>query len=169
VIGNDIVDLALAKKESNWQRKGLLDKIFTQKEQFLIANADNPEVIVWNLWTRKEAAYKIYNRQTNIRGYFPLQLECFYESENLGTVCCNGNIYHTETKISDESIYTIAVSEKEYLMQIKKINSEDKISKNNGIPFIIEEFTKIEKPVSISHHGRFWKGITLELNNSFII
>jgi phosphopantetheinyl transferase (holo-ACP synthase) len=169
VIGNDIVDLALAKKESNWQRKGFLDKIFIQKEQLLIANADNPEVMVWNLWTRKEAAYKIYNRQTNIRGYFPLQLECFYESETIGTVYCNGNRYYTKTKISDESIYTIAVVEKEYLMQIKEINSEDKISKKNGIPFILEEFTKIEKSVSISHHGRFWKGITLELNNSFII
>jgi phosphopantetheinyl transferase (holo-ACP synthase) len=166
MIGNDIVDLALAKKESNWQRKGFLNKIFTQKEQLLIANADNPEVMVWNLWTRKEAAYKIYNRQTNIRGYFPLQLECFYESETLGTVCCNGNSYHTETKISDESIYTIAVVEKEDLMRIKEVNSEDKISKKNGIPYILEEFTKIKKPVSISHHGRFWKGITLELNNS---
>jgi phosphopantetheinyl transferase (holo-ACP synthase) len=169
MIGNDIVDLALAKKESNWQRKGFLDKIFTQKEQLLIANAKNPEVMVWNLWTRKEAAYKIYNRQTNIRGYFPLQLECFYESETLGTVYCNGNSYHTETKISDESIYTIAVVEKEYLIQIKEVNLDVKISKKNGIPFIIDEFTEMKKPVSISHHGRFWKGITLEYNNPVII
>lgn len=169
MIGNDIVDLALAKKESNWQRKGFLDKIFTQKEQLLIANTDNPESMVWNLWTRKEAAYKIYNRQSNIRGYFPLQLECFYESETLGTVYCNGNTYCTETKISDDSIYTIAVIEKEYLIQIKDINFEVKISKKNGIPFIIDEFTEIKKPVSISHHGRFWKGITLEFNNPIII
>jgi phosphopantetheinyl transferase (holo-ACP synthase) len=161
VIGNDIVDLALAKKESNWQRKGFLNKIFTQKEQLLIANADNPEVMVWNLWTRKEAAYKIYNRQTNIRGYFPLQLECFYESETTGTVTCYGYNYYTKTEISEDCIYTIAIAEKEYLIQIKEINSEDKISKKNGIPYIIEEFTEIKKPVSISHHGRFWKGITL--------
>ncbi len=124
VIGNDIVDLALAKKESNWQRKGFLDKIFTQNEQLLIANAENPEVMVWNLWTRKEAGYKIYNRQTNIRGYFPLQLECDYESETLGTVCCNGNIYYTQTKISDECIYTIAVAEKDHFMQIRNLNSK---------------------------------------------
>ena len=32
-IGNDIVDLNLAKTESNWQRKGFLEKQFTQKEQ----------------------------------------------------------------------------------------------------------------------------------------
>jgi lactate dehydrogenase-like 2-hydroxyacid dehydrogenase len=28
-IGNDIVDLALARKESNWKRPGYLNKIFT--------------------------------------------------------------------------------------------------------------------------------------------
>lgn len=161
MIGNDIVDLALAKKESNWQRKGFLNKIFTQKEKLLIVNAKNPEGMVWNLWSRKEAAYKIYNRQTNIRGYFPLQLECFYESETLGTVYCNGNSYHTETSVSSESIYTIAVVEKEYLMQIKDLNLDVKICKTNGIPYIIDELTKIKKPVSISHHGRFWKGITI--------
>ena len=76
MIGNDIVDLALAKKESNWKRNRFLDKIFTTKEQVLIVDAENPEIMVWNLWSRKEAAYKIYNRETGIRGYFPLQLEC---------------------------------------------------------------------------------------------
>jgi phosphopantetheinyl transferase (holo-ACP synthase) len=161
MIGNDIVDLFLAKKESNWQRKGFLDKIFTQKEQLLIADAENPEVMVWNLWTRKEAGYKIYNRQTNIRGYFPLQLECDYENENSGTVCCNGNTYYSQTVISIDCIYTIAVAEKDHFMQIRNLDSDTEICKTNGIPFIIDEFTKNIKPVSISHHGRFWKGITL--------
>ena len=95
MIGNDIVDLALAKIESNWLRNGFLDKIFTQKEQLLIANAINPEIMIWNLWTRKEAAYKIYNRKTGFRGYIPLKLECFYESDTIGTVVCNGFKYYT--------------------------------------------------------------------------
>ena len=168
MIGNDIVDLALAKKQSNWQRKGFLDKIFTKNEQDLIYKDVNPEVMVWNLWSRKEAAYKIYNRQTNIRGYFPLQLECFYESETLGTVCCNGNFYRTQTTVSSEFIYTIAVTEKDYFIQIKNLDSDAKICKTNEIPFIIDEFTKIAKPVSISHHGRFWKGITIEFNTPII-
>jgi hypothetical protein len=41
VIGNDIVDLALARKESNWKRPGYLNKIFTTKEQLLISSAEN--------------------------------------------------------------------------------------------------------------------------------
>lgn len=161
MIGNDIIDLALARKESNWKRSRFLDKIFTVKEQILIADTEKPELMVWNLWSRKEAAYKIYNRETGIRGYFPLQLECVHENEISGSVSIKGNTYFTKTIISDAFIHTIAVVKKENFDAIKKINSNETISKTDGIPFIIDEQTKIIKPVSISHHGQFWEGITL--------
>jgi phosphopantetheinyl transferase (holo-ACP synthase) len=161
MIGNDIVDLALAKKESNWQRNRFLDKIFTKNEQQMILNDANPEIMVWNLWSRKEAAYKIYNRETGIRGYFPLLLECFYENETLGTVSIKEKIYFTQSRIENDSIYTIAVAEKKYFDRIESITSAIEIFKINGIPFIIDSASKIKKPVSITHHGRFWKGITL--------
>lgn len=161
MIGNDIIDLALARKESNWQRKGFFDKIFTAKEQLLIAGAENPEIMVWNLWSRKEAAYKIYNRETGIRGYFPLQLECIHQNEISGSVSIKGNTYFTKTIISDAFIHTIAVLKKENFDRIKKLNSNETISKTDGIPFIIDKQTKKTRPVSISHHGQFWEGITL--------
>ena len=119
MIGNDIVDLALAKKESNWQRNRFLDKIFSKNEHQLILNDTNPEIMVWNLWSRKEAAYKIYNRETGIRGYFPLQLECFYENETLGTVSIKQKIYFTQSQIENDSIYTIAVAEKNISTRLK--------------------------------------------------
>lgn len=161
MIGNDIVDLVLASKESNWKRNGFLDKIFTKEEQLLVVNANNPELMVWNLWTRKEAAYKIHNRETGIKGYFPQQLVCFYESETKGTVCCNGCIYYTKTTITNDFVYTIGAVKPDLLGQIKKINSDVEISKTNGIPFVIEAETAILKAVSITHHGRFWEGIIL--------
>lgn len=161
MIGNDIVDLALAKKESNWKRNRFLDKIFTETEQLLILLSENPEIMVWNLWSRKEAAYKIYNRETGISGFFPLQLECSFENEILGTVSIKGEVYFTQSKIENDSIYTIAVVEKEYFKKIKSINPTVEILKKNGIPFMFDINSKIEKPVSISHHGRFWKGITV--------
>jgi phosphopantetheinyl transferase (holo-ACP synthase) len=161
MIGNDLVDLALAKKESNWQRNRFLDKIFTTNEQLLILKDVNPEVMVWNLWSRKEAAYKIYNRETGIRGFFPLQLECLYENASLGTVSIKRKIYFTQTKIDDDCIHTIAVARKEYFKKIEKLNTTDAIFKKNGIPYRIDAYSKIEKPVSISHHGRFWRAITL--------
>ena len=161
MIGNDVIDLALAKKESNWKRNRFLDKIFTVEEQFLIVNAENPEIMVWNLWSRKEATYKIYNRETGIRGYFPLQIECSFENENSGIVAIKGNTYFTNTIILGAFIHTIAVVKKENFEIIKKLNLNDIISKINGIPFVIDTQTKLIKPVSISHHGRFWEGITL--------
>lgn len=161
MIGNDIVDLALARKESNWQRDRFLDKIFTKNEQHLILNDANPEIMVWNLWSRKEAAYKIYNRETGIRGYFPLQLECIYENETLGTVSIKEKIYFTQSQIEKDSIYTIAVADKKHFDKIESITLAIEIFKINGIPFIIDSASKIKKPVSITHHGRFWKGITL--------
>lgn len=161
MIGNDIIDLALARTQSNWKRKNFLDKLFTQEEQVLVANANNPEVMVWNLWSRKEAAYKIYNRETGIRGYFPKQLVCFYESEISGTVCYNERVYYTKSTVTKDFIYTIATIETQFFNQIEKINLDDKIHKTNGIPSIIDTQTALSKPVSITHHGRFWEGITI--------
>lgn len=159
MIGNDVIDLALAKKESNWQRKGFLDKIFTPKEKLLISNSDNPEITVWNLWSRKEAAYKIYNRQTQVRAFMPKQLECFdIETANgiiYGKVACNNNIYFTKTTITLEYIETEAVINTADFDRIKIVDSSDKIIKIDGIPNYFDPEQRIWKPISKSHHGRF--------------
>ena len=165
MIGNDIVDLALARKESNWKRDRFLDKIFTKNEQLLIANAENPEIMVWNLWSRKEAAYKIYNRETEIRGFFPLQLECFYENATLGTVSIKGKTYFTQSKIENDSIYTIAVAKEKHFDRIIHIESNDEICKKNGVPYVVDFDSNKEKPISISHHGRFWRAISVMVYN----
>jgi len=165
VIGNDIVDLALAQKESNWKRKGFLDKIFTKKEQLQISNAENAEVMVWNLWSRKEAAYKIYNRQTQIRGYFPLQLECFdlkiIDRIIFGKVMVKGSIYFTKTEITAQFINTIAVENVQDFDEIKLLKNRNNIQKTNGIPEYFEAENLSTKPVSISHHGRFQQIISV--------
>ena len=165
MIGNDIVDLALAQKESNWKRKGFLNKIFTEKEQLLILNAQNPEVMVWNLWSRKEAAYKIYNRKTGIRGYFPLQMECFniglIDGIQLGKVVIKGTIYYTKTTIYTEYINTIAVVSIEDFDKVKLVINSKYIYKKNGIPNYFENTNSGLKPLSISHHGRFKQMVCL--------
>lgn len=161
MIGNDIVDLALAWVETNWKRSGYLDKIFTLEEQWLILKAEFPAVTLWNLWSRKEAAYKIYNRETGIRGYFPRKLACTYLSETQGTVSCNGRIYHTTTSVTDDFVYTVAADDADHFNRIQKINSDAIITKIDGIPFLIDNEILISNSVSITHHGRFWKGIML--------
>lgn len=154
MIGNDVVDLALAGKESNWKREGFLDKIFTKKEQILILSSDSPQIMVWNLWSRKEAVYKIYNRQSGIRAFIPLQLECF----EIGKVTCYGIDYYTKTEFFGECIHTIAVMNQADFLKIKTFESEYTIQKTKGIPSILEN----GNPVSISHHGRFEKRIVLK-------
>lgn len=155
MIGNDIIDLALAKKESNWKRKGFLDKIFTPKEQRLILNSENSEMMVWNLWSRKEAAYKIFNRETGIRIYNPKQFECDFENQSSGSVTYSGKRYYTKTTISNEEIHTIAVSLKSNFRRIIIITEHIKIIKKEGIPYQVNLVSQKTTPVSISHHGRF--------------
>ena len=159
MIGNDIIDLAFARKESNWQRKGFLDKIFTPKEQLLISNSQNPETMVWNLWSRKEAAYKIYNRLTQKRAFIPKHLECFdLEVKNgiiYGKVICYNEVYFTKTTITEDCIETNAVLDPADFDKIKTIDSAKKIIKTDGIPNYFDSETKIWKPISKSHHGRF--------------
>lgn len=161
MIGNDIVDLDLARKESNWKRKGFLEKIFSFQEQVLIHNDSNPELMVWNLWSRKEAAYKIYNRHTKIKGYFPWLLQCDYTNQNSGTVAIDGFVYYTQTEIADTYIYTIAVSEVTLFDKIKSVETLENIKKDNNIPYIIDVSKNTILPVSITHHGQFQKIISL--------
>lgn len=165
MIGNDIVDLALARKESNWKRTGFLDKIFSKREQLMILNAPIPEDKVWNLWSRKEATYKIYNRKTGIRAYIPLQLECYdlniFNGIQYGRVVCNGIIYFTKTEVSKDYIHTIAVTKIDDFNSLQDLESTTTIQKINGIPNWIYNNKSVFKPVSISHHGRFTKRIGL--------
>lgn len=154
MIGNDVIDLALARKESNWKRKGFLDKLFTVKEQSTINDAENPETEAWRLWSRKEAVYKIYNRESGFRGFIPLQIECH---EN-GKVSCNGNLYFTRTVVSDDRMITVAVSQQEHFKRIVYLPNREEVVKIGQIPYLKKSFN----PVSISHHGRFVQIVTLE-------
>ena len=63
MIGNDIVDLKQAAKDSSWKRPRFLDKIFTPREQQLIWSAKDQDQMVWLLWSMKEAAYKVNVQQ----------------------------------------------------------------------------------------------------------
>ena len=76
MIGNDIIDLSLAKTQSNWQRKGFLEKQFSANEQQLILAATNSFILVWRFWSMKEAAYKIFTQQNEIRFFAPKNFDC---------------------------------------------------------------------------------------------
>lgn len=159
MIGNDVVDLKLANKQSNWHRNRFLDKIFTTAEKKLIKNSKNQEITVWNLWSRKEAVYKIWNRETGIRKYNPIQFECSDLDLEIGKVFYENLVFFTKTEISSEYIYTIAVAEISDFEKIKTLENSTKIENLNGIPFYNNE-NHIIMPVSKTSHGRFEKIIS---------
>lgn len=169
MIGNDVVDIIQSRHESNWQRKGFLDKIFTASEQFLIAQSAEPEMMVWLLWSMKEAAYKIYNRHSKIREYIPKKLVCSISSKKdnyiFGQVICDKNNYPTQTYIAvNNFIHTIAVTCLNDLNYTKEIEKKFIIKDENGIPYLQTHSGKFQD-VSISHHGRFEKVVIIDRNN----
>lgn len=165
MIGNDIIDIIQSRQESNWQRKGLIEKLFTVDEQLLIQQDQQPEIVLWLLWSMKEAAYKIYNRQTKIREYIPKKLACTIISKNdtycTGQVICEENVYHTKTTISKDSLHTIAVHSFDELNNTIEIENKNIIKDENGIPYWSNSITNVLQDVSISHHGRFEKVVTI--------
>jgi phosphopantetheinyl transferase (holo-ACP synthase) len=147
MIGNDIVDLLQAAKDSNWQRNGFLDKLFTPEEQFLISSDIHPPMMVWLLWSMKESAYKIDSRETKLRLFAPVKLVCknliIHDSNATGNVWCNDRIYYTRSQFNEDYVHTLAAEQEDELdrasVQIMDYHKEYRIS----------------NPQSVSHHGRY--------------
>jgi phosphopantetheinyl transferase (holo-ACP synthase) len=151
LIGNDIVDLLAAGFESNWQRKGFLQKVFSNEEQLLILSHSNPNEMVWLLWSMKEAAYKIYSSTTGIRNFAPAQLCCAEIRKSLthctGQVSIAGFSYFTESSIHENMIHTIAASN---LAELSATKVEISIPEDwQNLNY------KQTRPQCVSHHGAY--------------
>lgn len=112
MIGNDIVDLKLASTQSNWQRKGFLDKLFTSQEQGFILNSSEPFKAVWLLWSIKESAYKAYIHLNGGRSFSPKKIVCSPILKNKASVLINKQLFFAESEINNDFIHSIAFPEK---------------------------------------------------------
>lgn len=169
MIGNDIIDLRQSRIESNWRRKGFIEKLFTDTEKQLITNYHDPEIMVWLLWSMKEAAYKIYNRQTKVREYIPQKLSCTIitlDKDIYGVVSCNGNKYYTKTLKTSKIIHTTAALIPEDLNNIVEIEKKGIVKTQNGIPYLYISEKNTVTDVSISNHGRYEKIVMIAKNVS---
>ena len=106
--GNDIIDLKQATIESNYKRRGFIEKIFTKLEQDYINSVAQPHQAIWRLWSMKEAVYKIYSRQNRCRFFAPKKFSCSTINNKTGNVLINNVQYLTNTITSTKYIYTIA-------------------------------------------------------------
>ena len=177
MIGNDIVDLNLAETESNWERKGFLEKQFTPKEQECILKSEEPFLQVWLFWSMKEAAYKCYTQQHQERFFAPQKFECSLISEDEGIVVFEGNTFYTTTFLSTFYVYTIADDTQEETSVFSSIGSpktidrdlKRKLQEETGI--LVEEIEQRKSSIgaplyyhkeklltnscTISHHGNY--------------
>ena len=148
MIGNDIVDLRQAEQDSNWNRKGYLDKIFTDEEQFLISSDMHPSLLVWLLWSMKESAYKISSRATKLRTFAPIKLRCnnliIHGGKATGNVLYEDKVYFTSSVFNDDYVHTTAA-----------ISPEDLVLAEVQITEHTDNNYRSSNPVSVSHHGRY--------------
>ncbi|PSL45323.1 4'-phosphopantetheinyl transferase superfamily protein [Chitinophaga niastensis] len=178
MIGNDIVDLYLAEKESRCHRKGFLDKLFTPAEKSIIENATAPLTMIWLLWSCKEAAYKIVHRATRHRTYAPQKFECHLTNvsgnQATGTVIHDlqpyyflstgiGSCIHTRAAVShtllqQTAAYTLYHRTPDYaaLLHTQGILQPGQLfwKDADGIPYIRDSYSR-DVPVSVSHHGKY--------------
>jgi phosphopantetheinyl transferase (holo-ACP synthase) len=183
MIGNDVVDLNLAQSQSNWQRKGFLEKQFTKEEQDYIVNSENSFEKVWLLWSMKEAAYKCYTQKYQKRFFAPKKFNCKIISNHTGSVEIENSKYSINYLISESYIHSIAFvnsSEKmvKELFFIHKNDSATKITNQNlllkfssdtelfknefGIPSLYQNKEKLPISISTSHHGNYGAFAILE-------
>lgn len=172
MIGNDVVDLQLAKTQSNWQRKGFLEKQFTEFEISKILASKNPTEKVWLFWSMKEAAYKCFVQIHQKRFFAPKKFECALLSNSTGFVTIHNAIFYTTSSITSNCIYTVSSTKKvnnytsslfkidekaTIFRQLKKnFSKEIEIKKNDlGVPFLYQQNKKLSYSLSISHHGNY--------------
>jgi phosphopantetheinyl transferase (holo-ACP synthase) len=153
-IGNDVVDFDKAKADSNWQRAGYLSKIFTDNEQILINKSENQEIAVWQLWSQKEAVYKLVRQLGAKRGFYPKKIIGNLNHFNRQQIQYEGKFYYCQTIIFETHLHTIALENPIHFEGIKEVTSDIIIEKIGDFPYI-KTTENQQIPISKSHHGAF--------------
>ena len=197
MIGIDIIDIAEAKRASNWERPRFLEKLFTLNEQELILASKNPFIMVWRMWSMKEAAYKLYTQLNPNRFYNPKQFQCEINDTKLKVrykdfqcfintkitlhyILSEASLLETKMtskylKLSSSNYNHQSKTTKEALInsisgKLNILKSKLKISKSEyGIPSIYYNAKKLNIGVSLSHHGNYGAYSFVQLPNGFTL
>ena len=178
MVGNDIVDLNQAQKDSNWTRKGYLEKIFSSAELRRIDSSNSPETVIWRYWTMKESAYKIIVQKEKRRFFNPKVLYCTILNEKKGIVHYHENQIDVFTKTLQSYVYSFCSFQNGTntinrifngqggsfeVWKLKEIGKffglkldEIKIKKDElGVPKIYFQDRLTPCSISVTHHGQF--------------
>ena len=187
MIGNDVVDLHAAKKQNTrWLEARLWDKVFTRSEQQVIKGSEDQFRTVWQLWSMKESAYKIFVQQHGQTFFNPSKIHCKLNSAEQGSVFISKQAYRTTSVLDKGFIYTTALSNEDGKGISVFVRSKDRkhdticnmcydhlldsFSRNAGIrrnairikktdlgvPELFANGKKANISLSITHHGAYY-------------
>ncbi|MFZ0491317.1 MAG: 4'-phosphopantetheinyl transferase superfamily protein [Salegentibacter sp.] len=186
MIGNDIIDLGLAKEVSGLRQSRLYHKLFTPEEQQALKKAEDRNLLFWKFWAMKEAAYKAHQRRFRLaRSFEPTKFECT-SSVGEELVKIGEHTYSLHTSRTAKHLQSVAVAfpaekfqhetsvtseeTKEKLFAAvsawKKIPQE-KISlekDKDSVPHLMYQNRNLNCAFSLSHHGNF-SAYVLSLTN----
>lgn len=184
MVGNDIIDIDETSRSSDWERPGFMEKIFTPKEQSIISASDDPFTTVWQMWSMKESAYKIFIQAGGERFFNPTKIECSFVDSRNDQVKIDNITLKTRTLFNADYIFSTATIEqadiesrifelpendnqkqsdfmrKQLIKDFAKINNLNcgdlEIRKiESGIPLIYCKNEILDVSISITHHGKF--------------
>lgn len=181
MIGNDIVDLNFAKRNSRWQEQRFLDKIYTLQEQEIL-NVNN-FYMVWRLWSMKESVYKMAARAGTSFLFNPKAFCCEIVNGTEGNVKFKNEIYTTITKTDHKYIETTAFLQQQYLSKTFQLSNSDYYTQHTetlhhiklayakyknadynainiqkdiyGVPQVFVNNKRQPELISLTHHGLF--------------
>ncbi len=185
MIGNDIIDLAYTQENTNWQRRGFLDKVFCESEQEIIHQSSDPFATIWRFWSMKEAAYKWYLQKGGQPFNSPSRIAISLKNNLSGDAQIGEFSVALQSKFTNKYIHSYSQPSKQYLQinEVFELSQNDvntqstethkrlinrvaidwqkeesclTIKKNRlGKPFIYFREQKLDIHFSMSHHGNF--------------
>lgn len=160
MIGNDVVDLSVTAKQSNWRRKGFLEKVFTATEREQIRLSENQDSVVWLLWSMKEAAYKAHQRKFALpRRIFWQHLECEVKtctaSGASGVIKVGKEEYFSSSEITSEVIFSSAVNDDNIPIRNVLYREPSEMMKTHFFDFFSKQFNIPSQELSLckNEHG----------------
>lgn len=184
MIGNDIIDLKIARAEKKARNHRFIDKVFHPHEKELIMADEDPDLKLWILWSMKEAAYKSHQRLfSHPRRLNPKSFNCRLEKD-VCEVSVSKKVYSVKMTLASDYIHSYcgdmelfkkiyancSSNRKSFLSDYSRNEGieEEEIGFSKdilGIPNIVLRKSQKMIPVSMSHHGDF-TGFIIPLINS---
>lgn len=182
MLGNDIVDLDIALLENKASNPRYLNKICTQKEIAAIQSNEQPDMLLWRIWTMKESVYKIVAKQEGFRLFNPKKIATSIVDELEGQVSTPWGDFVTYTSGDEHCICSIALKsfEQPFMSAYKKIakgkdasvlcrkeliamfadqqgykRKELGIQMQGDAPYLYLGEKPIDTTISLSHHGDY--------------